>query len=89
MKRAALTAIAMLPSETSRDFYAQYLHDKDDACARRPRKATRGCGIPADLPMLEKAWQDEGKTAAAAFAGLRPGDAGQDRDQPNSARCSF
>jgi HEAT repeat protein len=48
VKRAALTAIAMLPSEKSRDLYAQYLHDA------RLRN-------PGDLPMLEKAWQDEGK----------------------------
>ena len=30
VKRAALTALAMLPAEKSRAVYMQYLHDKDD-----------------------------------------------------------
>jgi HEAT repeat protein len=62
VKRAALTAIAMLPSETSRDLYALYLHDKDDAMRAAAAEGYARLRNPADLPMLEKAWQDEGKT---------------------------
>ncbi len=61
VKRAALTAIAMLPDESSRGIYAQYLHDKD---ALMRAAAAEGYGRlrnPADVPMLEKAWPDEGK----------------------------
>jgi HEAT repeat protein len=62
VKRAALTAIAMLPSEKSRDLYAQYLHDKDDAMRAAAAEGYARLRTPADLPLLEKAWQDEGKT---------------------------
>jgi HEAT repeat protein len=78
VKRAALTAIAMLPSEKSRDLYAQYLRDKDDrmrAAAAEGYARLRNAG---DLPMLEKAWQDEGKTSprlSLAFAQVMLGKA--------------
>jgi HEAT repeat protein len=61
VKRAALTSIAMLPSEKSRTIYMQYLNDKDD---RLRAAAAEGFGRlrnPSDLPMLEKSWRDEGK----------------------------
>jgi HEAT repeat protein len=61
VRRAALTSLAMLPVEKSRPAYTQYLNDKDD---RLRAAAAEGFGRlknPADLPMLEKAWQDEGK----------------------------
>ena len=79
MKRAALTAIAMLPSEKSRDFYAQYLHDKDDAMRAAAAEGYARLRNPADLPMLEKAWQDEGKTPprlSLAFAQVMLGKTG-------------
>jgi len=62
VKRAALTAIAMLPLQSSRDLYAQYLHDKDDAMRAAAAEGYARLRNPDDLPMLEKAWQDEGKT---------------------------
>src|ERR1019366_8759711 len=71
VKRAALTAIAMLPSEKSRDWYAQYLHDKDDSMRAAAAEGYARLHNPDDLPMLEKAWQDEGKTSprlSLAFA---------------------
>jgi HEAT repeat protein len=61
VRRAALTSMAMLPSEKSRGVYGQYLNDKDD---RLRAAAAEGYGRlknPADVPVLEKAWQDEGK----------------------------
>jgi HEAT repeat protein len=71
VKRAALTAIAMLPSEKSRDLYAQYLHEKDDAMRAAAAEGYARLRNADDLPMLEKAWQDEGKTSprlSLAFA---------------------
>jgi HEAT repeat protein len=71
VKRAALTAIAMLPSPNSRNLYAQYLHDKDDKMRAAAAEGYARLHSPADLPMLEKAWQDEGKTSprlSLAFA---------------------
>ena len=60
VKRAALTAIAMLPDKKPRD-YARYLTTKTTRCARRRRKGYARLHKPADLPMLEKAWEDETK----------------------------
>ena len=71
VKRAALSAIAMLPSEKNRPLFQQYLKDKDD---RLRGAAAEGLGRlhnPADLPALEQAWKDEGKTSprlSLAFA---------------------
>ena len=61
VKRAALEAIAMLPSETSRPIYARYLNDKDDRLRAAAAEGYARLRNPADLPMLEKAWQDETK----------------------------
>ena len=78
VKRAALTAIAMLPSETSRGLYAQYLQDKDDQMRAAAAEGYARLRNADDLPMLEKAWQDEGKTAprlSLAFAQVMLGKA--------------
>jgi HEAT repeat protein len=64
VRRAALTAIAMLPTETSRSLYAQYLRDKDEKMRSAAAEGYARLRNPADLPMLEKTWQDEGKTPA-------------------------
>jgi len=64
VRRAALTAIAMLPAETSRSLYAQYLRDKDEKMRSAAAEGYARLRNPADLPMLEKTWQDEGKTPA-------------------------
>jgi len=62
VKRAALTAIAMLPLEQSRSLYIQYLHDKDDKLRAAAAEGLARLKNPSDLPMLEQAWKDEGKT---------------------------
>jgi len=62
VKRAALTSIAMLPSEKSRPLYAQYLHDKDDKMRAAAAEGYGRLRNPADRSMLEQAWKDEGKT---------------------------
>jgi HEAT repeat protein len=71
VKRAALIAVAMLPSPNSRNLYAQYLHDKDDKMRAAAAEGYARLRSPGDLAMLEKAWQDEGKTSprlSLAFA---------------------
>ena len=71
VRRAALTAIAMLPSEQSRSLYAQSLQDKDEKIRAAAAEGYARLRNPSDLPMLEKAWQDEGKPAprlSLAFA---------------------
>jgi HEAT repeat protein len=71
VRRAALTSIAMLPAESSRQIYARYLQDKDDKMRAAAAEGYGRLRNPDDRPMLEKAWQDEGKTPvrlALAFA---------------------
>ena len=71
VKRTALTSLAMLPDPKSRDVYARYLHDKDDGLRAAAAEGFARLKNPADLPMLEKAFQDEGKTSprlSLAFA---------------------
>jgi HEAT repeat protein len=71
VRRAALTAIAMLPAESSREIYARYIGDKDDKMRAAAAEGYARLKNPADLPMLEKDWQDEGKTSprlSMAFA---------------------
>jgi HEAT repeat protein len=71
VRRAALTALAMLPQDTSREIYARYIQDKDDKLRAAAAEGYARLRNPADLPMLEKAYQDEGKTSprlSLAFA---------------------
>jgi HEAT repeat protein len=71
VRRAALTAIAMLPDPGSREIYARYLSDKDEKLRAAAAEGYARLRNPADLPMLEKAYRDEGKTSprlSMAFA---------------------
>lgn len=71
VKRAALGSIAMLPDESSRPIYAQYLHDKDEKLRAAAAEGYARLRNPQDLPILEQAWQDESKTSprlSLAFA---------------------
>src|ERR1051325_196364 len=71
VRRAALTAIAMLPVDSSRALYQQYLRDKDDKLRAAAAEGFARLHNPADLPMLEQAWQQETKTSprlSLAFA---------------------
>jgi len=61
VRRAALTSIAMLPDPTSREVYAGYLRDKDDKLRAAAAEGYARLRNPPDLPVVEKAWQDEGK----------------------------
>ena len=71
VRRAALTSIAMLPAESSRQLYARYLQDKDDKMRAAAAEGYGRLRNPDDRAMLDKAWQEEGKTPvrlALAFA---------------------
>jgi hypothetical protein len=71
VKRASLTSIAMLPVPTSRNLYTQYIRDKDDKMRAAAAEGFARLHTPSDLPMLEKAWQEENKTSprlSLAFA---------------------
>jgi len=62
VRHAALTAIAMLPLESSRPLYAQYLNDKDDKMRAAAAEGFARLANPSDLPVIDKAWQAETKT---------------------------
>jgi len=62
VKRTALTSRAMLGEEKSRPVFARYLQDKDDGLRAAAAEGFARLRNPADLPMLEKASRDEGKT---------------------------
>jgi len=62
VKRTALTSLAMLPDEKSRPVFTRYLNDKDDNLRAAAAEGFGRLKNPADVPMLEKAFQDEGKT---------------------------
>lgn len=71
VRRAALTSIAMMPAESSRSLYTRYLSDKDDNMRAAAAEGFARLQNSSDLPMIQKAWQDEGKTPtrlALAFA---------------------
>jgi len=71
VKRAALTSLAMLADERSRSEYRKYLNDKDEGLRAASAEGLGRLKNAADLPTLEKAFQDEGKTPprlALAFA---------------------
>src|SRR5262249_39831406 len=71
VRRAALGALAMLPDETSRPIFQQYLTDKDEKMRAGAAEGFARLRNSADLPMLQKAFESEGKTAprlSLAFA---------------------
>jgi HEAT repeat protein len=85
VKREALTAIAMLPVEQSRALYTQYLHDKDDRLRAAAAEGFARLHNPADLPMLEKAWEEEQKASprlSLAFAQVMLGKTGLSEFSP-------
>lgn len=61
IQRAALAAIAMLPDETSRETYARYLQSKDDGLRSAAAEGYARLKNPSDVPMLEKAIEQETK----------------------------
>lgn len=87
VRRAALTAIAMLPDEGSRPFYNQYINDRDELMRAAAAEGFGRLRNPADVEMLERAFEAEkrmnprlsmafalvllGKTELSEFSPLR------------------
>src|SRR5476649_230963 len=67
VRRAALTAIAMLPSEQSRPLYAQYLEYKDENMRAAAAEGYARLRIPAICPR----WRKPGRTKASPRRGFR------------------
>jgi len=71
VRRAALTAIAMLPEEENRGLYDRYLDDKDDWVRAAALEGLARLRNPADLARIEKVFGEERKMSprlSAAFA---------------------
>jgi HEAT repeat protein len=71
VQRAALSAIAMLPDNSNRELYARYMRDKDERLRAAAAEGYARLKNPADMPMLQKAWDEEKKTEprlSVAFA---------------------
>jgi len=71
IRRAALTALAMLPDESNRAIYARYLRDRNEALRGAAAEGYARLRNKADLPMLEQAFQEERKLSprlSLAFA---------------------
>jgi HEAT repeat protein len=64
VRRAALTAIAMLPDESSRPLYQKYLTDKDDGLRAAAAEGFGRLQNKNDLPLMEKAFAGEQKRTA-------------------------
>lgn len=61
VQRAALTAIAMLPDESSRRTYTTYFTDRDDGLRAAAAEGFARLGNTEDIPMIEKAFNEERK----------------------------
>lgn len=71
VKRAALTALAMMPDEQNREIFGRYFSDQDDGLRGAAAEGYARLRAPGDLPALERAFQVEKKTGprlSAAFA---------------------
>jgi HEAT repeat protein len=78
VRRAALTSLAMLPSEQNRPLYMQYLSDKDEKMRGAAAEGIGRLKQPNDVPMLEKMLKSEGKQSvrlALSFALVMDGQA--------------
>jgi HEAT repeat protein len=64
VRRAALTSIAMLVEPASRPLFLRYLSDRDAGLRGAAAEGLGRLKDPADLPPLQKAFQDEGNTSA-------------------------
>jgi HEAT repeat protein len=76
VRHSALSAIAMMPDANDRALFSQYLHDKDEKLRAAAAEGYARLQDPKDVPMLQQAWKDEGKTAprlSLAFALVKLG----------------
>jgi len=71
VRRAALTAMAMLPDESSRSIYTAALNDKDESIRAAAAEGFARLKALRDVPALERAFNEEkkmGARLAMAFA---------------------
>jgi HEAT repeat protein len=71
VRRAALTAAAMLPDESSRSIYTRYLSDKDEGLRGAAAEGFARLKNKADIAVLEPAYESETKLSprlSMAFA---------------------
>ena len=79
VRRAALSALAMLPEEENRKLYAAYINDKDDALRASAAEGYGRLKNPSDLPTVEKLFESERKMnprLSLAFAAVSLGNNG-------------
>jgi HEAT repeat protein len=84
-ERAALAAIAMMPTAQDRDLFLRELSSKDEKLRAPAAEGLGRIGNPADVPVLEKSWNGEDKMAprlAAAFALVMTGNLSVAEDAP-------
>jgi HEAT repeat protein len=61
VRRAALSAIAMMPDPANRELYSAYIRDNDDGLRAAAAEGFARLRRPEDAPMLEKEFNDERK----------------------------
>ena len=79
VKRSALAALAMIPVEANRETYLKHFNDKDDALRASAAEGLGRLKNPADLPMIEKVFEEESEDERQARTGIRDGGSGQAR----------
>ncbi len=85
VRRAALTAIAMLPDTKNRDIYARYLQDKDEGMRGAAAEGYGRLGEKSDVPALRTAFEEERKDSprlSLAFALVMLGDEKLSEESP-------
>jgi len=83
--RAALTAIAMVPDESSRPVYERYIDDNDALTRAAAAEGFARLKNPADAPMLESRFREEGKMnprLSLAFASVMTGSVSMNETSP-------
>jgi HEAT repeat protein len=89
VKRATLNAIAMLPSPQDRGIYTEFLKDKDEANRSLAAEGFGRLRDPADVPMLQKTYEDEPKRTvqiSLAFALVMDGKTELKTEPPSPLR---
>ena len=85
VKRATLTGLALLAQASSRQFFTQYLNDRDEGLRGAAAEGLGRLKNPLDTPSIEKGFGNERKGAARlsfAFALVQHGRAGLDNFSP-------
>ncbi len=85
VKRAALTAMAQMPDPQLHGVYLTYLNHKDDGLREAAAEGLGRLNNPADVPALERAFNNENKTEprlSAAFGLVKLGKLGMGEFDP-------